>query len=659
MSQEQKTNTILGKDTENITLKFNDLSLNLSLLNVVDIWVLTDELLNIQNYHSNFNVSISKNQSLISFINKQHQNQFLVSFENFRKHNNFTDVSVSFANSKNTFKINCTNLSEERTENLFLFIFRDQTQIFDFSEKLNEANKKIEEISHNREIFIANMSHLVRTPLNAIFGMTELLYGSDLNVDQIENIEVIENSAENLLTVISDIIDIKKIEAEKIVFEKKGVVLYEKMLALYNILKAEADRKKLNFEFNFPENKKLTVILTDPARLNQLILNILNNAVKYTNNGSVNLKIEILNETDENIDISFSISDTGIGIPEKNLDYIFFGFTRPGTQTIKKISGNGLGLFICKQLVDLMKGEIKVDSAEGRGSTFTVNLSFLKGNESDLSTRKHTSIKNKYEKLENVNILLVEDQEFNQLLVEKITAQWSCKLDIANNGEEALVMLKSNKYDVVLMDIQLPLMSGLQATQIIRTKFEEPLRSIPIIALTANAIDGDYELYINSGMNDYIPKPFRSQELYEIITKNLKKNTETKLTMKTIENQTANANASDKFSLKKILEIAKGDKSYVREMILVFIDQCLEIKEYLIEALANKDTKELGDNAHKLKSSASIMCLTSIENEIIEIVEISREKKHNDKIFNLAEYVVNELEMIIPGLQIELKTWPK
>ena len=164
---------------------------------------------------------------------------------------------------------------------------------------------------------------------------------------------------------------------------------------------------------------------------------------------------------------------------------------------------------------------------------------------------------------------------------------------------------------------------------------------------------------MNSGMNDYIPKPFRSKKLYEVITQNLKKRDETIITEKTTENEIAYKNISDKFSLKKILEIARGDKNYIREMISAFINQGFETKKYFIEALANKNVKELGDNAHKLKSSASIMCLESIENEIIEIVEISRAKKHSDKIYDLTEHVVNELEIIIPALQIELKNWPE
>ena len=527
------------------------------------------------------------------------------------------------------------------------------------NDKLKKANKEIEESARNSKIFITNMSHLVRTPLNAILGMTELLYDNKLDYEQIELIEVIENSAENLLAVIHDIVDIKKIESEEIKLERKGLVLYEKMLSIFNISKLGAQRNNLDFYFNFPIEKKQLIVLTDHVRLNQLLLNVLNNAIKYTYKGYIKFEVNLINETNNNVIIDFVISDTGIGIASQNIKHIFTGFTKPGTQTAKKIEGSGLGLFICKKLVNAMGGEINVESVEGKGSVFTIKLKLEKGNKSDLNDRKHQkeSLKTKHPKLENINLLLVEDQEFNQLLIKKITDNWDCNLEIANNGKEAVEMLKNNKYDIVLMDIQLPIMSGLQATQIIRNELPEPVRSIPIIALTANAIDGDNESFIESGMNDYIAKPFRSQVLYEMITRNLKGNDKKKTEMKTSTEKSKPENNKEVYSLKKILEIAKGDNSYTREMILVFIDQCLEIKESIMKALAEKDTKELGENAHKLKSSANIMCLTTIEKEIFEIVEISRSDKPDKKIFKLAELVLKELANIIPALKKELKNW--
>ncbi|NOZ45394.1 MAG: response regulator [Chlorobi bacterium] len=522
------------------------------------------------------------------------------------------------------------------------------------NKELKEANIKIEETSKAGKIFLANMSHLARTPLNAILGMTELLYGSSLTSEQQEMVEIIEYSAENLSTVINDVVDIKKLELNKIILEKKGFKFYEKIISVFNVLKEEAKRKNLSYIFTYPEQFKGLVIKSDPVRLSQIIFNLLNNAVKYTNKGSVKLEIMIKKASATSVSISFTISDTGIGISEDNQLLIFDGFLKPETQVAKKIEGSGLGLFISKKLVNMMHGTINVSSVEGRGSVFSVCFEFEKAEKIEVPDRKNfkINIKEKQKELQNVSILLVEDQEFNQLLIKKITDSWMCKLDIAINGQNAIEMLSVKKYDIVLMDIQLPVMSGLQATKIIRNEMPEPIKSIPIIALTANALEGDNEKYKAAGMNDYLAKPFQSQVLYKMILQNLKKGRQVRLSNSEAEINDAEHSS---YSLEKILEIAKGDESYIREMIRVFIDQCVEVKKDMNDALMNENLSELGELAHKLKSSVNIMCLTNIEKPVFKVVELARTNGEKKQIISLSETIIDELETIIPELTTELE----
>ncbi|MES2395974.1 MAG: response regulator [Bacteroidota bacterium] len=391
-------------------------------------------------------------------------------------------------------------------------------------EELFRSNKIAEESMKVKEQFMTNMSHEIRTPMNAIVGFTDLLLQTELNIEQKQFIDAIQISGKNLLVIINDILTFSKIKSGKLIFEQINFRLSQVFSSITALLLPNANEKNIHLsstiDSNIPDH-----LIGDPLRLNQIILNLVGNAIKFTKQGEVKIKVELVSEIEDILELSFSVSDSGIGISKEKLSEIFEEFSQASSQTTRKYGGTGLGLAIAKQLIEQQGGSISVESEIDKGSKFTFNLKFKKNFNPEFETVKDVSCSvENLEGLKGLKILLVEDNLLNQILAKKILSNWKCRTTVAENGLIAIEKLEKDDFDLIIMDIQMPEMDGNEATKYIRTKFPSPKCNTPILAMTAHALAGEEEKCIRAGMNDYISKPFDTNVVYSKIMSMLKKN---------------------------------------------------------------------------------------------------------------------------------------
>ncbi|MEP7169435.1 MAG: ATP-binding protein, partial [Bacteroidota bacterium] len=386
----------------------------------------------------------------------------------------------------------------------------------------------IEHASKMKQQFLANMSHEIRTPMNAIVGMTRLLIGKDPRPDQKNYLTAIEQSSDNLLVIINDILDFSKIEAGKLELEFVPFSISVLMKGVYTTMQFKAREKGLQLSYKIEESVP-EAVLGDRVRLNEVLLNLVGNAIKFTPQGSVKISCRNLgNYNDANgipsgnrMNIEFTVTDTGIGIPGDRLDYIFESFSQASSDTTRKFGGTGLGLTISKHLVELHGGKISVTSAPGSGTVFTFIIPFEISDKSLTAKEDSQDKKTPLLSLSMLNVLLVEDNAFNRTVAIDTLESFipGISIQTAVNGKQAIEKVNQNNYDLILMDIQMPEMDGYEATQTIRSQCIPPKNKIIIIAMTAGALRSEIQKCFDSGMNDYITKPFDPHLLIEKITR--------------------------------------------------------------------------------------------------------------------------------------------
>ncbi|MFZ1306972.1 MAG: CHASE3 domain-containing protein, partial [Ferruginibacter sp.] len=373
--------------------------------------------------------------------------------------------------------------------------------------KAETATKVAEDAVKAKQQFLSNMSHEIRTPMNAIIGFTKVVLKTELNVKQREYLNAIKQSGNSLIVLINDILDLAKVDAGKMTFEKIPFKLESSISSMIHLFETKIEEKNLKLVKEF-DPKIPPVLLGDPVRLHQIILNLLSNAVKFTNKGNISITIRLLEEDDEQVKIEFAVSDTGIGISEAKIEKIFENFQQASSGTARLYGGTGLGLAIAKQLVEAQHGTIDVESTLDLGSTFRFILSFKKTNE---SAESDTELIDLDTELKHIKILVVEDMALNQLLMKTLLDDFGFERDIAANGRIAIEKMKEKDYDIILMDLQMPEMNGFEATEYIRNIMKS---TIPIIALTADVTTVDLAKCKAVGMNDYIAKPVDERVLY-------------------------------------------------------------------------------------------------------------------------------------------------
>ena len=396
-----------------------------------------------------------------------------------------------------------------------LSIMMDISEEKRISEELKKAKLSAEDAMNSKQQFLSNMSHEIRTPMNSIVGFTKILLKTNVNDIQKEYLHAIKTSGEVLIVLINDILDLAKVDAGKMVFEKRIFKLDESISTIIHLFEHKTQEKKIELIKEY--NKKIPLRLKgDSSRLHQILLNLLSNAVKFTSIGSVTVCVDLLDEDDEKVTIEFSIKDTGIGIPENKIDKIFDNFEQVSPITSRVFGGTGLGLAISKRLVELQGGSISVKSVLGKGSDFTFILDFEKTSDPyEIESENIEFVK----EIKNLNVLVVEDVMLNQLLIKTILSDFGFKYDVADNGIIAIDKLHANTYDIILMDLMMPELNGFETTEYIRNTMDS---KIPIIALTADVTTVDIDKCKAYGMNDYISKPIDEKLLLKKIVSLIK-----------------------------------------------------------------------------------------------------------------------------------------
>lgn len=377
--------------------------------------------------------------------------------------------------------------------------------------QLQYAVKEANNASESKSEFLSTMSHELRTPLNAVLGISELLMKDSHNREQQENLEVLKYAAENLHALINDVLDFNKLESGKLELETITTDLAEIITNTGSALGFQASQKGIDLILDIDEMLAGNKVITDPTRISQIINNLAGNAIKFTEKGSVTIALKTLGTDSENIQVRFAVKDTGIGISREQQEKIFEPFTQASASTTRKFGGTGLGLAIVKQLLIMFSSSIQLESIPGEGSTFYFDISFRLDNEQEAP--KTAEMQAEHD-LSGIRILVAEDNAMNRLLLTKIFSKWNNTPVFATNGQEAVDKLMQDNFDVVLMDVHMPVMNGYEATQAIRA-MEVPAKSnIPVIAITA-AVDNNLRDKITlAGMNDFILKPFKINELY-------------------------------------------------------------------------------------------------------------------------------------------------
>lgn len=389
-----------------------------------------------------------------------------------------------------------------------------EQRIVERTAQIAKAKQEAEEAAKAKAQFLANMSHEIRTPLNAIVGMSGLLLQSGPTEKQRNFIKSINSASDNLLALINDILDFSKIDAGKLVLEETPFSIRELIDDLIKIVSFKPDLMDVKIN-TFVDEEVPECIIGDKIRLNQILLNLISNAVKFTEKGEIKVCVKTAWVKEHRLSLNFSVQDTGIGIAPDKIEMIFGSFTQANADTTRKYGGSGLGLAIVKQLLELQGSEIKIKSKVGVGSTFYFTLDFKQKGKHKDNIQEHCV--STLDSLKDVKVLVVEDNELNQILAAHLLESWNALPDIAENGEVAINKIRENSYDVILMDIQMPLLDGYQTTALIRSGLESPKKSIPIVAMTANALYGEKEKCIAAGMNDYVTKPLHPEKLNFVI----------------------------------------------------------------------------------------------------------------------------------------------
>ncbi|MEO8173231.1 MAG: ATP-binding protein, partial [Sediminibacterium sp.] len=378
------------------------------------------------------------------------------------------------------------------------------------------AKLDAEDAKKIQEQFLANMSHEIRTPINGVMGMVQLMESTELTGEQKEFMGMINQSASHLLVIVNDILDLTKIKAGKITIENIQYSLRDTVGSLIKIFSIAATQRKIGMNCTISPEIPGS-LLGDPVRLTQILSNLINNALKFTSKGEVNLSVTVLEDNEETVTLRFIVQDTGIGIPEDKLEAIFESFTQASTDTTRKYGGTGLGLTITRQLIELQGGRIRVASKPGQGSSFTFYLPFQKSPKRPEAIIAPVNIP---AGMDQLRILLADDNLFNQKIASKLLEKQGAIVDIVSNGNEVLDRLSEKRYDVVLMDINMPEMDGFEATETIR-KHKSAYQSIPIIAVSASALESEKIKCMEMGMSGFLSKPFMSEELFAKIKEHL------------------------------------------------------------------------------------------------------------------------------------------
>jgi signal transduction histidine kinase/CheY-like chemotaxis protein/HPt (histidine-containing phosphotransfer) domain-containing protein len=510
---------------------------------------------------------------------------------------------------------------------------RQQTELAQKEKEVAERTAQL------KQQFMANMSHEIRTPMNAITGMTRLLLQKEPKQEQLRYLNAIQQSADNLLVIINDILDLSKIEAGKIIIEQTDFSLREIMQGARDVLMFKAEERNIELKL-YTDDRLPHRLFGDPTRINQILINLAGNAVKFTERGHVAINASLAKKENNTYWLQFDVEDTGIGIATEYVDQIFESFTQAGTDVTRKFGGTGLGLTISKQLITLMQGTISVKSEYGKGTTFTVIIPLEASQQQDLADGMDIDSEQLRKALKDLKVLLVEDNEFNRMVAEDTLDESldNVSIDIAVNGAEAVEKVQLKQYDIVLMDIQMPVMDGVTATKEIR-KLAAPAGTVNIIAMTANVLQEDVKQYMQIGMNGYVAKPFKTEQLLQTIASLMPKQEDEKLTKEHNTSQMSEEIKQDEpaipasvTDMEFLRGFTGGKEDKIRKYVGMFLENAPKLLQQVDEMLEQKDFPALKIAAHSLKPQLSYMGVKEEVSHIFLIEQTANEAVHCDRL---------------------------
>lgn len=508
---------------------------------------------------------------------------------------------------------------------------RITAELTEAKNKAEEAAKAAEELTriavaavNAKQQFLSNMSHEIRTPMNAIIGFAKVLLKTEMTDKQLEYLSAIKVSGEALTVLINDILDLAKVDSGKMTFEQIPFKMETSLSAMLHLFETKIQEKNLElvkiYDKDIPE-----VLVGDPVRLHQIILNLVSNAVKFTSEGKITVSVNVLNEDKDNVTLEFAISDTGIGISEEKIETIFEVFQQASSGTSRLYGGTGLGLAIVKQLVEPQGGSISVKSKLEKGTTFSFTLSFQKTEKKSLANLDLVKLD---PNIKNIRVLVVEDIALNQLLMKTILNDFGFEFDVAFNGKIAIEKLQNNTYDIILMDLQMPEMNGFEATEYIRNTMNS---KIPIVALTADVTTVDLAKCRSVGMNDYLSKPVDDRLLYNKIVEFVKKPIQER-NKETTENSYSQSENLKFVDLSNLSRRTKSNPKLMMEMISLYLNQTPSLIAAMKQGLHDKDYSALQSAVHKMVPSFSIMGISkdfeNIAKKVQEDVDNIQRHRH-------------------------------
>lgn len=508
------------------------------------------------------------------------------------------------------------------------------------TQELSNAKIDTEKTQDIKQLFLVNMSHEIRTPMNAIISMANQLSRTTLTNEQDYFTQTIQTASKNLLVIIDDILDISKIDAGKLDLENSGFNLTIILSEVMQLMMHKAEKKGLEIDYILPEDIHISpVLIGDSNRINQVILNLLSNSIKFTDNGSVILTAVVLQNDEDSQEIEISVKDTGIGMDPEFVNLLFENFSQEHESISRQYGGIGLGMSISQKLVSQMGGHFKVESEKGVGSAISFVIKLKKGSNADLPKAVKTTYNE--ELFAGRKILIVDDNETNRLVASTVLLGYGAQVLNAEDGDMALEMVKEDAYDIILMDIQMPVLDGYETTRMLRQKGYLGT----IIALTASVVAGEKERCIAAGMDDYLTKPINEELLIDVINSWIK---EKPLDIPEPEF------TQPLYSLEGLRIISKGREDFVTKMIELFCGQVPDALTNLNASFQENDLPQVSKLAHKLKSTIDHLEIKSIQRTIRDI-EVLSEEGSRAELIPMIDEVNRVLIQVMEELQLELE----
>lgn len=611
-----------------------------------------------------FNLSI-KPEAVIDRNLSEFTNELPIRREDFNKACTTNETNYKTAVNGHHFDVNYIPIrNEDKQINGMMGVAIDITSFIKNEEELMNTIEVKEGSAKIKEQFLANMSHEIRTPIHGIISLTQFVLNTSISEEQKKYLDLIRKSADTLLVIVNDILDLSKIDSGKLVFEETPFSIKDTLQTAVASFIPKTTEKNIELKTEVSKNLPDT-LAGDPVRLTQIINNLLGNAVKFTDKGSVRIVVNTLEQNSTHIVLEFRISDTGIGIPAHKIDSIFESFTQAGDDITRKYGGTGLGLTITKQLIERQNGTIHVESIANEGTTFIFHIPYkicIENNQEIVKEKK-----NIIHLPSELKVLIAEDHDINRFIIEKMFKEWGLTPTFAITGVEAVKAAKEQIFDVILMDIEMPDMNGYRATEIIRAELPYPNNTVPIIAMTGHAMAGEKEKCIGIGMNDYLSKPFKPEDLKQRIAD---------LTGKSVINNTPDEQAQSAVTAAKetapiaetsvgsrplinldfLKEISENNDQFFIEFIQMFLQNTPASISEIENAISNQNWEAIRQAAHKMKPSFNYVGLKELSGISAKIEDLAKRNEDMEMIKTNIEQIKKVCEIAYTELEHEIKT---